>query len=102
MQSNITRSTWSWGTLTTYYLIDAVHPVHDKVYKWYVDDPNNNEIVYLDITFQGDIDVEDEWDKTDRYIVEKLTSTEMLLKEVKVDNDETILRFIRRNDLQLP
>lgn len=94
--------TWSWGILTTYYLTASGNPVHDKVYDWHVSDPNNYDTVYLDITLQGELDSNDAWEQTEQYIVETLTSSEMILRKVEVGDSKTRLRFIRRNDLPLP
>lgn len=89
------ENTWSWGTLTTYYLTVSGTPVHDKVYDWHVSDPDNTDPVILDIIYQGDLDKEDAWQKTEYYEVEKLSSSAMVLK--KVDNGD-ILSFVRRDD----
>lgn len=94
--------TWSWGTLTTYYLSGSDIPVNDKVYEWSVSDPNNTNPVILDIIYQGDLDKEDSWEKMEYYIVEKLTASEMVLKKMEDSASGNSLRFIRRNDLQLP
>jgi len=95
------ENTWSWGILTTYYLTASGTPVHDKVYDWHVSDPNNYDTVYLDITLSGELDPDDIMENTEYYIVEKLTSSEMLLE--KQDGDKkTKLKFVRRNDLSLP
>lgn len=95
------ENTWSWGILTTYYLTASGTPVHDKVYDWHVSDPNNYDTVYLDITLSGELDPDDIMENTEYYIVEKLTSSEMLLE--KQDGDKkTKLKFVRRNDLPRP
>lgn len=96
------ENTWSWGTLTTYYLTVSGNPVHDKVYDWHVSDPHNYATVYLDITLKGELDDDDAWENTDNYIVEHLTSSEMVLRKSEVGDSKTILRFKRRNDLPLP
>lgn len=95
------ENTWSWGILTTYYLTASGTPVHDKVYDWHVSDPNNYDTVYLDITLSGELDPDDIMENTEYYIVEKLTSSEMLLEKQDGDN-KTKLKFVRRNDLPLP
>ena len=75
--------------------------MHDKVYDWHVSDPNNYDTVYLDITLSGELDPDDIMENTEYYIVEKLTSSEMLLE--KQDGDKkTKLKFVRRNDLPRP
>lgn len=95
------ENTWSWGILTTYYLTASGTPVHDKVYDWHVSDPNNYDTVYLDITLSGELDPDDIMENTEYYIIEKLTSSEMLLE--KQDGDKkTKLKFVRRNDLPRP
>lgn len=94
--------TWSWGILTTYYLTVSGNHVHDKVYDWHVSDPNNYDTVYLDITLKGELDSDDMWEQTEYYIVEKLTSSEMILRKNEVGDSQTRLRFIRRDDLPLP
>ena len=94
------EQTWSWGTLTVYYLTVSGTPVHDRVYEWHVDDPKNTSPVYLEMTLTGYLDYDDYQEKTDRYIVEKLTASEMILQQ---DNaPKTRLRFVRRNDLKIP
>lgn len=95
------ENTWSWGILTTYYLTASGTPVHDKVYDWHVSDPNNYDTVYLDITLSGELDPDDIMENTEYYIVEKLTSSEMLLEKQDGDN-KTKLKFVRRNDLPRP
>lgn len=96
------ENTWSWGTLTTYYLTYGGDPVHDKVYSWHVSDPANSDPVYLDLTLIGELDSEDAWENTDYYIVERLTATEMILRKDEVGDTQTRIRFIRRNDLTQP
>lgn len=96
------ENTWSWGTLTTYYLTYGGDPVHDKVYSWHVSDPANYDQVYLDLTLIGELDSDDAWENTDYYIVERLTATEMILRKDEVGDTQTRIRFIRRNDLTQP
>lgn len=96
------ENTWSWGTLTTYYLTVSGTAVHDKVYEWHVSDPNNSDPVLLDIIYQGDLDKEDSWKKMEYYEVAKLSSSEMVLKKVEEGDSRTFLRFVRRDDLELP
>ena len=55
------ENTWSWGTLTTYYLTYGGDPVHDKVYSWHVSDPANYDQVYLELTLVGYLDSDDAW-----------------------------------------
>ena len=95
------ENTWSWGILTTYYLTASGTPVHDKVYDWHVSDPNNYDTVYLDITLSGELDPDDIMENTEYYIIEKLTSSEMLLEKQDGDN-KTKLKIVRRNDLPRP
>lgn len=94
--------TWSWGTLTTYYLFPTGTPVYDKVYDWHVSDPQNYETVYLDITLKGELNADDAWENTDTYIVEKLTKSEMVLRKCEAGDTKTTLILHRRNDLPLP
>lgn len=94
-------NTWSWGTLTTYYLTVSGVPVSDRVFDWHVSDPQNYDTVYLDIT-PVDVPGDDAWKATEQYILEKLTASEMVLKPVTPGASETQLIFVRRNDLQLP
>lgn len=96
------ENTWSWGLLTTYYITVTGNPVHDKVYSWHISDPKNDDSVHLDITLQGELDSEDLWEDTDFFIVEKLTATQMVLRRNTVGDSHTRIKFIRRNDLQLP
>lgn len=96
------ENTWSWGTLTTYYLTYGGDPVHDKVYDWYVTDPVNSDPVYLYLTLTGELDSDDAWENTDSYIVERLTASEMILRKDEVGDTQTRIRFIRRNDLTQP
>lgn len=91
------ENTWSWGKLNTYYLTASGTIVHDKTYDWHVSDPANYDTVYLDITLTDDTDDDDAWEKTENYIVESLTASEMILHEA--DDKDAKLRFIRRNDL---
>jgi hypothetical protein len=93
------ENTWSWGTLTTYYLTVSGTTVHDKVYEWHVSDPNNSDPVLLDIIYQGDLDKEGFMEKMEYYEVEKLSSSEMVLKKVEEGDSRTFLRFVRRDDL---
>ena len=93
------ENTWSWGILTTYYMDVSGVPVHDKVYEWHISDPNNYDIVYLDITLQGELDADGAWENTEQYIVEELTPSEMILRKNDAGNSKTRLRFVRRNDL---
>lgn len=95
------ENTWSWGTLTTYYLTVSGNPVSDGVFDWHVSDPENYDPVYLDIT-PADLPGDDAWEATKQYIVEKLTASEMVLKPVTPGASDTQLIFVRRNDLQLP
>lgn len=53
----------------------------------------------LDIIYQGDLDKEDSWEKMEYYEVEKLSSSEMVLKKVEEGDSRTFLRFVRRDDL---
>lgn len=94
-------NTWSWGTLTTYYLSVSGDPISDRVFDWHVSDPENYDPVYLDIT-PADVPGDDAWEATKQYIVEKLTASEMVLKPVTTGASDTQLIFVRRNDLQLP
>lgn len=96
------ENTWSWGTLTTYYLTYGGSPVHDKVYDWYVTDPANSDPVYLYLTLTGELDSDDAWENTDSYIVERLTASEMILRKDEVGDTHTRIRFIRCNDLTQP
>ncbi|MDE7152870.1 MAG: hypothetical protein K2O00_00325 [Muribaculaceae bacterium] len=96
------QNTWSWGTLTTYYLTVSGNPVYDKVYSWHISDPQNDDTVYLETTLQGELDSDDAWGNTDYFIVEKLTSTEMTLRRNTVGDSRTKIKFLRRNDLKLP
>lgn len=96
------ENTWSWGLLTTYYFSISDTPVHDKVYDWHVSDPANDETVYLDITLKGELDSDDPWEYSDRFVIEKLTASEMVLRKHEVGDTKTRLTFARRNDLQLP
>ena len=96
------ENTWSWGTLTTYYLTVSGNPVHDKAYSWHISDPKNGDTVHLEIVFQGDLDSDDQWENTDFFIVEKLNSTQMVLRRNTVGDSHTRIKFIRRNDLTLP
>lgn len=94
------ESTWSWGQLTTYYLTAQGGRVNDKVYDWHVSDPDNDTQVYLDITYKGDINGVDPWENDDRYVVEKLTATTMVLRKWENGDSKTTLTFKRRNDLK--
>ena len=96
------ENTWSWGTLTTYYLTYGGDPVHDKVYSWHVSDPANSDPVYLDLTLLRELPTDDPWEDTDRYIVERLTATEMILRRDEVGDTQTRIRLTRRNGQQLP
>lgn len=98
--STQSENTWSWGTLTQYYLNTIGETIHNKIYDWHVSDPNNSDMVYLDITLKGDVDSEDEWENTERYIVEKISTKEMILKSCMVGDTKTRIRLLRRNDLQ--
>lgn len=94
-----TRSelTWSWGNLNIYYLSVSGQPVLDKEYSWHVSDPANDETVYLDIVLkEGDEMV----GNPVYYIVEKLTASDMILRETGESKPQ--IRFRRRNDLTLP
>lgn len=93
------ENTWSWGTLTTYFLTPDGEQIHDKVYDWHVSDPRNSSPVYLDIIFQGDLDTEDSWEKTEYFIVEKLTAAEMVLKKADSGDSEQKITLRRRTDL---
>lgn len=95
------ENTWSWGTMTTYFLTVSGDPVCDRVFDWHVSDPQNYDAVYLDIT-PVDVPGDDAWKATEQYIVEKLTASEMVLKPVTTRASDTQLIFVRRNDLQLP
>lgn len=94
-----TRSelTWSWGNLNTYYLSASGNPTYDKSYSWHVSDPANENPVYLDIVLkEGDETV----GEPVYYIVEKLTASEMILRETEESKPQ--IQFRRRNDLTLP
>lgn len=95
------ENTWSWGTLTTYYLTVSGNPVSNGEFDWHVSDPQNYDLVYLDIT-PADVPGDDAWKATEQYVVEKLTASEMVLKPVTSGASDTQLIFVRRNDLQLP
>lgn len=93
-----TRSelTWSWGNLNTYYLSASGNPIYDKSYSWHVSDPVNENPVYLDIVLKkGDETV----GEPVYYIVEKLTASEMILRETGESKPQ--IQFRRRNDLTL-
>lgn len=94
--------TWSWGTLTTYCLTYGGDPIQNEVYDWHVTDPANSDPVYLDLTLLRELPTDDPWEDTDRYIVERLTATEMVLRRDEVGDTQTRIRFIRRNGLTLP
>lgn len=96
------ENTWSWGTLTTYYLKSDGTITHDKIYDWSVSDPNNDNPVHFDMTLRGEPDDEDAWTNTEYFIVESLSSSEMVLRKDEVGDTRTRLRFIRRNDLAQP
>lgn len=93
------ENTWSWGELTTYYLTVSGNAVMDKVYDWHVSDPDNSDPVYLDITLKGMLNGDNAWENTEYYIVEKLSATEMVLRKNETGDQDTRIRFIRRNDL---
>ena len=63
-------------------------------------DPDNDTQVYLDITYKGDINGVDPWENDDRYVVEKLTATTMVLRKWENGDSKTTLTFKRRNDLK--
>lgn len=93
-----TRSelTWSWGNLNTYYLSVSGNLIYDKSYSWHVSDPANENPVYLDIVLkEGDETV----GEPVYYIVEKLTASEMILRETGESTPQ--IQFRRRNDLTL-
>lgn len=94
-----TRSelTWSWGNLNTYYLSASGNPIYDKSYSWHVSDPANENPVYLDIVLKEDDETVGE---PVYYIVEKLTASEMILRETGESKPQ--IQFRRRNDLTLP
>ena len=96
------ENTWSWGELTTYYITTSGSIVHDKLYDWHVSDPDNYDTVYMEITLKGLLDGDDPWENTDYFIVEKLTSHEMVLRKNEVGDSETRIKFRRRNDLKQP
>lgn len=96
------ENTWSWGVLTTYYLSVSQHPVFDKMYDWHVSDPDNYDTVYLDLTPIDELNSDDAWENTDTYIVEKLTASEMILRESDAGDAGIRIKFIRRNDLPQP
>lgn len=94
--------TWSYGSLTTYFMTSIGAPIYDKAYTWNVTVPNaDSEDVFLDITFIADLDGADQWENTTRYKVISLTHTDMVLRVWTVGDTDTVLRFIRRNDLSL-
>ncbi len=94
--------TFSWGTLTTYYISKADNPILEKVYDWSVSDPDNYNPVYLDITLKDEPDSDDTWTNSDFYIVEKLTPSEMVLKKNEVGDSNTRIKLLRNNDLPKP
>ena len=96
------ENTWSWGTLTTYCLTYGGDPIQNEVYDWHVTDPANSDPVYLDLTLLRELPTDDPWEDTDRYIVERLTATEMVLRRDEVGDTQTRIRFIRHNGLTLP
>lgn len=87
--------TWSWGLLTTYFITEDGLPMHDKVYDWHVSDPNNSDKVYLDITMKDLLDSDDPWENTDRFIIEKLSVAEMILRKNEVGDIKTRIKLER-------
>ena len=69
--------------------------MHDKVYDWHVSDPNNSDKVYLDITMKDLLDSDDPWENTDRFIIEKLSVAEMILRKNEVGDIKTRIKLER-------
>lgn len=90
------EQTQSWGVLTTYTADASGKQTVDKVYDWHISDPSNDNPVLLDITLKGETtDTGDIWDGHHRYIVERLTTSEMTLRLYEVGDSKTRLHFTR-------
>lgn len=87
------------GNITTYFLASDGTPRHDRVFTWSILEVENNQPL-LNVVFQGELDSDDLWAGEYSYKIIKLTDTHMWWR-VNTNGDKSIIKFKRRNDLQI-
>ena len=87
------------GYFTTYSISDDGVATHDRVFTWSIREVENHRPL-LDVVYQGELDSDDPWAGNYQYKIIKLTDSEMSW-QVNTIGDHSVIKFIRRNDIQI-